>query len=86
MDDFLIHGDAELAGVAGVSQEGVAALFTLEEFCGVVVDILGGDAGLDDGHEVHQDAGGDFSGLAQLGDFIGVADRYVFTHGVRVRL
>lgn len=40
---------------------------------GIIVDILRRDTGFDDGGELHEDAGGDFSRLAHFTQLIGVA-------------
>ena len=64
------------------AQEGIAAFFTLEEFGCVVIDFAGSYARGDDGHEIHEDPGGNFASLAKPADFIRVAYRYAFCHGI----
>ena len=81
--NLLIHRDAELAGVAAVAQERIAAFLPLEELCGVVINVLGGDAGADDFLQLHEDAGRYLAGLAELADFVRIAYGDAVCHGVQ---
>lgn len=82
VDNLLVYGDTELSGVAAVTQKGVTAFFFAEEFSGVIIYLFRGDAGANDGHKFHQDAGRNLAGFAKFADFVRITYGDAFCHGV----